>query len=114
MKKKVIGQKYGVQITKPWNQQMYDWNDEVAKLIKIDLYKSLEKFYNNSDKVGMNKIASSFGASYGHGYDIETTFDGIFNDLKDIQNYQLNEELEWLVKNGLVKKPKYEFVGYDK
>jgi len=114
MKKKVIGQKYGVQITKPWNQQMYDWNDEVAKLIKIDLYKSLEKFYNNSDKDGMNKIASSFGASYGVGYDVETTFDGIFNELKDIQNYQLNEELEWLVKNGLVKKPKYEFVGYDK
>ena len=111
---KVIAHKYGITITKPWNKSMYDWNDEVAKLIKIDLYKSLEKFYNNSDKDGMNKIASSFGASYGVGYDVETTFDGIFNELKDIQNYQLNEELEWLVKNGLVKKPKYEFVGYDK
>lgn len=111
---KVIAHKYGITITKPWNKSMYDWNDEVAKLIKIDLYKSLEKFYKKGDKAGMNKIANSFGPSYGEGYDVETTFDGIFNELKHIQNYQLNEELEWLVKNGLVKNPKFGFVGYDK
>jgi len=29
-------------------------------------------------------------------------------------NYQLNEELEWLVSKNLINKPKYEFVGYDK
>ena len=114
MKKKVIGQKYGVQITKPWNQQMYAWNDLVAKIIKIDLYKKLEEFYKNNDIDGMNQIAQSFGAGYGQGYDVDSIYDGIFEDLKDVQNYQLNEELEWLVSKNLISKPKYEFVGYDK
>ena len=54
---KVIKTKYGVEITKPWNQSMYDWNDIVGKLIKIDLYKSLEEFYTKRNKKGMNKIA---------------------------------------------------------
>jgi hypothetical protein len=111
---KVIKTKYGVEITKPWNQSMYDWNDEVAKLIKIDLYKKLEEFYNNNDVDGMNEISNSFGPSYGEGYDVDEIFEGIFNDLKDIQNYQLNEELEWLVSKNIIKEPKYGFIGYDK
>ena len=114
MKKKLIKTKYGIQITKPWNQQMYAWNDLVAKVIKIDLYKKLEEFYKNNDIDGMNEIARSFGAGYGEGYDVDSIYDGIFEDLKAIQNYQLNEELEWLVSKNLINKPKYEFVGYDK
>ena len=62
---KVIGTKYGIEITKPWNQKMYDWNELVGKLIKIDLYNKLEEFYKKGDKAGMNKIANSFGPSYG-------------------------------------------------
>ena len=111
---KVIKTKYGVEITKPWNQSMYDWNDIVGKLIKIDLYKSLEEFYTKRNKKGMNKIASSFGASYGDGYDVDSIYDSIFKDLQNLENYQLNEELEWLIKDNLVNKPKYGFVGYDK
>ena len=111
---KVIGTKYGIEITKPWNQKMYDWNELVGKLIKIDLYKKLEEFYIKGDRNGMNKIANSFGPSYGDGYSNDDVFDSVFDDIAQIQNYQLNEELEWMVKDGLVKEPKYGFVGYDK
>ena len=46
MKKKLIKTQYGIQITKPWNQSMYDWNDKIGKLIKIDLYQKLKEFYD--------------------------------------------------------------------
>lgn len=111
---KVIGTKYGIEITKPWNQKMYDWNEIVGKLIKIDLYNKLEEFYQKNDREGMNKIVNTFGPSYGEGYSNDDVFDSIFDDIAQIQNYQLNEELEWMVKDGLVKEPKYGFVGYDK
>jgi hypothetical protein len=111
---KVIGTKYGIEITKPWNQKMYDWNELVGKLIKIDLYNKLEEFYKKGDRAGMNKIANSFGPSYGEGYDIDSVFDSVFEDIEQLQNYQINEELEWLVKDGLIKKPEFNFVGYDK
>ena len=111
---KVIGTKYGIEITKPWNQKMYDWNEIVGKLIKIDLYNKLDEFYKKGDREGMNKIANTFGPSYGEGYSNDDVFDSIFDDIAQIQNYQLNEELEWMVKDGLVKEPEFGFVGYDK
>lgn len=111
---KVIGTKYGIEITKPWNQKMYDWNELVGKLIKIDLYNKLKEFYDNGDMKGMNKIASSLGPTYGEGYDIDSMFDAIFVDIEQTQNYHLNDELEWMVKDGLIKEPKFGFVGYDK
>ena len=114
MKKKLIKTQYGIQITKPWNQSMYDWNDKIGKLIKIDLYQKLKEFYESNDVDGMNRIASSFGASYGDGYDDDSIYDSIFKDLQNLENYQLNEELEWLIRDNLVNKPKYGFVGYDK
>jgi hypothetical protein len=93
---------------------MYDWNELVGKLIKIDLYNKLEEFYKKGDRKGMNKIANTFGPSYGDGYSNDDVFDSVFDDIAQIQNYQLNEELEWMIKDGLVKEPKYGFVGYDK
>lgn len=111
---KVIGTKYGIEITKPWNNKMYGHNDLVAKLIKIDLYNKLKEFYDNGNVKGMNKIASTLGPSYGEGYDIDSMFDAIFEDIKQTQNYHLNDELEWMVKDGLIKEPKFGFVGYDK
>ena len=54
------------------------------------------------------------GPSYGDGYDVDAVFDSVFDDITQLQNYQINEELEWLVKDGLIKKPEFEFVGYDK
>ena len=84
------------------------------KLIKIDLYQKLKEFYESNDVDGMNRIASSFGASYGDGYDDDSIYDSIFKDLQNLENYQLNEELDWLVKHNIVKEPEFKFVGYDK
>jgi|TARA_B110000977_G_C10608886_1_gene311385 hypothetical protein len=114
MKKKVIGEKYGVQITRPWNKAMYHWNDLAAKLIKIDIFKKLEEFYEDENIEGMNLIAQSFGAGYGDGYDVDSMYAGISKDLGMVENYQLNEELEWLVRKEIINEPKFGFVGYDK
>ena len=53
MSKKVIGSKYGIQITRPWNNEMYDWNDEVAKVIKVGLYSKLEELYKKKDNFSL-------------------------------------------------------------
>jgi len=41
-------------------------------------------------------------------------YDSIYDDIVQSQNYTLNDELKWMVKDGLIKEPKYGFVGYDK
>jgi len=113
---KVIGEKYGIQITKPWNNEMYDHNDKVAQLLKIELENTLNYIYKdgNCSKEELNKFAKVIGCSYGQGYDVTTMYPQIEEDLNLLANYQLAEDLDYYVKNGFIKQPKIGFVGYGK
>lgn len=111
---KVIGTKYGIEITKPWNGKMYEWNDWVAKLIKIDLYNKLEELYKKGDKKELNEFAGAIGTKYGFGFDLKGMYDAIYDDLVNLPNYQMAQDLDWYVTKGFIKEPKYGFVGYDK
>lgn len=111
---KVIGTKYGIEITKPWNEKMYEWNDLVAKLIKIDLFNKLEEIYKGGDKDKLNEFAGAVGTRYGLGFDLKDMYDGIYDDLVNLQNYQMAQDLDWYVTKGFINEPKYGFVGYDK
>jgi hypothetical protein len=114
MSKKVIGTKYGIEITKPWNEKMYDHNDLVAKLIKVELFNKLEELYKKGDENELNEFAGAVGTKYGFGFDLKGMYDGITNDLEYLQNYQIEQDLDYYVKKGFVKEPKFGFVGYDK
>ena len=38
---------YGIEITKPWSKEMYDHNDMVSQLMKLEITKSIENYKNN-------------------------------------------------------------------
>lgn len=116
MSKKVIGTKYGIEITKPWNSEMYDHNDKVAELLKIELENTLKSIYNdgNCSKEKLNEFAGAIGSKYGFGFDLKGMYDGITDDLEYLQNYQIADELDYYVKKGFIQQPKIGFVGYDK
>lgn len=116
MSKKVIGVEFGIEITKPWNNEMYDHNDKVAELLKIELRNKLESIYKdgNCSKSELNVFAGTVGSKYGSGFDVTTMYPEIIKELDWIQNYQLAEDIEWYVKKNLIKQPKIGFVGYTK
>jgi len=111
---KVIGTNYGIEITKPWNSKMYEHNDFVGKLIKIDLLNKLNEIYKKGDENKLNEFAKVVGTGYGFGFDLDSMYDGICNDLEYLQNYQMAQDLDWYVTKGFIVKPKFGFVGYDK
>jgi hypothetical protein len=41
-------------------------------------------------------------------------YEGIKNDLEYLQNYQMEQDLDYYVKKGFIKEPKFGFVGYNK
>jgi hypothetical protein len=43
---KILGQKYGVTITKPWSKEMYEHNDTVADFMKENIFTALTSAYN--------------------------------------------------------------------
>ena len=110
-----VKQKYGIQITKPWSNEMYEHNDKVAKLIKIDLFNTLKVLYrSNPTKDELNEFVSAIGGiRYGDGYNVDDLYDEIYQQIVDTPNYILNDEYDYLIDKEYIEKPKYEFIGYD-
>jgi len=110
---KVLGTKYGIEITRPWNKDMYDHNNKVADLMKTELLVRLKNAYNSGDEDTLRAVTKIIQpSSYGFGY----TFDDIYNEaLKEltlVENYWLNEEFPYGVKKGIVSDVGVEMVGY--
>jgi len=110
---KVLGTKYGIEITRPWNKEMYDHNDKVADLMKAELRLALKKSYKQENEELLREIASVIDScGYGIGFDMEDIYNDALKNLDMVQNYWLNEEYPYGVKKGIVPSVELEFIGY--
>jgi len=102
-----------IEITRPWNNDMYDHNDEVAELMKTELSKKLLEAYASDKEDTMRNIGKIINpVQYGEGYDYHQIFDSLNKEIEQLQNFWLNEEFPYGVEQGLLSKVKHEFVGY--
>ena len=114
-KVKVLGTKYGIDITKPWSQQMYIHNDIVASEMKENIFNALNEAYSKDDERSLREIGRAVCAyGFGDGYDMDEMHSEICRELDTIQNYWLNDEYPSLVSKGYVPNVKMNFVGYEK
>ena len=104
---------YGIEITKPWSKEMYDHNDMVSQLMKLEIIKSIVNFQKDFDKLNELMVLCG-GIKYGDSYDIEELKEDCLNEVDNVQNYWLNEEYPYAVSNGLVNEVGLKFIGYDK
>ena len=104
---------YGIKITKPWSKEMYDHNDMVSQLMKLEIIKSIVNYQNDFDKLNELMVLCG-GIKYGDGYRIEELKEDCLNEVDNVQNYWLNEEYPYAVSNGLVNEVGLKFIGYDK
>ena len=110
---KVLETKYGIEITKPWNNEMYDHNDKVADLMKAELKLALTKAYKNEDEELLRGVAKVICPSgYGVGFEMEDIYNESLRELEMVQNYWLNEEYPYGVTKGIVPSVELEFIGY--
>ena len=113
---KILGTKYGITITKPWNTEMYDHNAKVADLMKEAIFKALNVAYNKNDEEELRYVAKAI-CSYGHGdgYSLDDIHADACRQLDMVQNYWLNDWC-WpdLLRRKLVEPIDINFVGYDK
>ena len=110
---KVLGTKYGIEITRPWNKEMYDHNDKVADLMKAELRLSLSNALRTENEQLLRDVASVIDpCGYGMGFEVEDIYNDALKNLDMVQNYWLNEEYPYYVKKGLVSDIGLEFIGY--
>ena len=98
---------------KPWSKEMYDYNDKVAEMMKSKIRESINKHMHDWDK--LNELISLCGGiKYGEGFTLNDLYNGCIEEVEMVQNYWLNDEYPYAVKQGLVESIPYNFVGYDK
>ena len=97
----ILGEQFGITVTRPWSKEMYDHNDDIASTMKDE---------DSLRELSKHICYYSFGA----GYDTDDIYLETCKSLDQMENFQLHENYEDMVKDGFVKKEETGFVGYDK
>ena len=123
--KKPAEVKYGIEITKPHSQEMYDHNDMVATEMKTNILNKwnelLKEFKSDmdwdwsvidttSDIVKLQKLVCFSG--YGSGYTIHDVDVEFRTELDMMQNYAIHEEYSYGCFEGLLPRTKFMMVGH--
>ncbi len=121
--KKAPTYQYGIEITKPFSQKMYDHNNAIALEMKRHIVSEIHKAYSqemgteesaDKDSGKLHKIASTFtGYQFGDEYDFEGMKDEAINILANIENWSLHQEYGYLCSEGIVPKIKMKMIGFD-
>jgi len=129
--------KYGIEITKPHSKEMYDHNDVVAEVLKlniqsawdnafklaeVDFISYLEEdqegmLFTDSDWPNANQVMQDLSkgvtvTGYGGGFTIQDVQDDFDRDLECMENWQLHETYAELFDDGLVPAVDAEMVGF--
>ena len=122
-KSKKTTTKYGLQITKPFSEAMYDHNDQCAQEMKKNIIKAWEvevnKFNMDDEWPSGSKIdnivdfqSSVCAVGYGDGYTIKQVNDDFLKELETMANWQLHENYSYLCFKGLVPRTTFMMVGF--
>jgi len=121
----ILGEQFGITVTRPWSQEMYNHNDDVAATMKNNIFEALTEIYDTfeintegtltGDEDSLREL-SKFICYYGFGdgYDTTDIYERTCEELERMQNYQLHEQYSNMVKAGFVRPEEIGFVGYDK
>lgn len=108
----ILGEQYGITITRPWNSEMYKHNDKVlAKMIK-EVRAAIKA--NKNNVAALNDIARSVTAYTFASSDSREIVKSLTEELAVVQAFWMHQEYPLLVKQGYCKAINEGMVGYDK
>ena len=125
--KKAPTYKFGIEITKPFSQEMYDHNNAIALEMKRHILSEIHLVYsqakgdiavNGGMSTGEEKLQNIVkcftGCGYGDGFDLDEIRDEGINTLANVENWSLHQEYGYLCSEGIVPKIKMKMLGFDK
>jgi len=123
--------KYGIEVTKPHSQEMYDHNDMVATEMKTNILDKWDRLIKGIDKdmdwtsiEDDTIIASANGeaiiklqklvcfSGYGDGYTVGAVDEEFRNELDMMQNYAIHQEYSYGCFEGLLPRTKFMMLGH--
>lgn len=122
---------YGIEITKPHSKQMYDHNDHVANVMKINISNVATDIWNDlfyckwesadwashkDDKFKTFTVEQFQKAicysGFGSGFDVLEVFSEIRKELELAENWRMHELYQEMHEAGMVPAIEHEMVGF--
>ena len=113
---RVLGVEQGITITRPFNKEMFDHNDNVREMQNEAILAALEGLRESEDEDLIEKATKACsGYGYGVGYDHNEMIDDAINNVETSANNWMKDEI-WpdFVRFGLVNPISVDYVGYKK
>ena len=109
-KTKVLGERYGITITRPWNEKMYAHNEAVAEEMKANILRAVcNRKYTAKQ---LNEMARHItGYTFGM-MSREEIREELVTGISQMQNFWLNSEYGSLVEKGFCKPVEKDMIGY--
>jgi len=113
---KVLGVEQGITITRPFNNEMSNHNDNVRWMQNEAVTAALEALRDSEDEELIEKATKACsGYGYGVGYDHNEMIDDAINNVETTANNWMKDEI-WpdFLKLNLVSPINVDYVGYKK
>jgi len=92
--------KHGIEITKPWSKEMYDYNDKVREHMIKEVKSAINTISDETTANKLAKIINPYG--YGYGYNLEDMKADMLNNAESFENYWLSEIWDELIDADFV------------
>lgn len=113
-KVKVVGNQYGIEITKPWSDEMYAHNEKVSELMKKHILESLTISYLLGMPDNLRELAYHIRGYRLTENNVDTVYETACSELKHMPNYWLHEQWEDMVAAKMVIDIEERLVGFGK
>lgn len=92
--------KHGIEITKPWSSEMYDYNDNVREHMINEVQSVINMISDETVANKLAKIINPYG--YGEGHNLESMKADMLKNAEHFENYWLAEIWDELIEADFV------------
>ena len=109
--------KHGIEITKPWSKEMYDYNDKVREYMIKETKFAINSVQDIATANKLAKIINPYG--YGEGYDLEDMKTDMLKNAECFENYWLSQiwdeliEADFVIPNFGEGNEVYHIIGFE-
>ena len=90
--------KYGIEITKPWSKEMYEFNELLSQIMIDDIQSLIENLDNEESANTLAGIINPY--TYGAGYDLDRMKRDMLDNTETFEKWWLDEIWSELLDKG--------------
>jgi hypothetical protein len=95
--------KFGIEITKPWSKEMYDFNDNIREYYQDQILDLIETLDTPERCQEIAKVVNPYGYGPGLDDDIEYMQDDMRGNIQNAGNHWIKECVDELIKMGEIE-----------